>query len=138
MGQELTVRTYHTGVIRKRIFPVVIHSPAQVSSSHTEDPSTVLVTPRPDAPSYPTNLDIRATLSRSRGLDANAVVPRPRGHGKLLTSCQGVGLALIRLEHVEGVERGDFRLEFDVLHGDNKETCRVSHWWPDWWPRKPE
>lgn len=25
VGQELTVRTYHTGVIRKRIFPVAIH-----------------------------------------------------------------------------------------------------------------
>ena len=27
VGQELTVRTYHTGVIRKRILPVVIHRP---------------------------------------------------------------------------------------------------------------
>ena len=25
VGQELTVRTYHTGVIRKRILPVEIH-----------------------------------------------------------------------------------------------------------------
>jgi hypothetical protein len=44
----------------------------------------------------------------------------------------------MRLEHVEGVERGDFKLEFDVLHTDNKETWGVSHWWPDWWPQKPE
>lgn len=96
----------------------------------------MVVTPRPDAPSYPTNLDIRASVNR--GLDANRAVPRPRGHGKLLSSYQGVGLALMRLEHVEGVERGDLALEFDVSHGDNKETWRVSHWWPDWWPRKPE
>jgi folate-binding protein YgfZ len=27
VGQELTVRTYHTGVIRKRILPVLIHPP---------------------------------------------------------------------------------------------------------------
>lgn len=30
VGQELTVRTYYTGVIRKRILPVVIHKPNQV------------------------------------------------------------------------------------------------------------
>jgi len=29
VGQELTVRTYHTGVIRKRILPVTIHKPEQ-------------------------------------------------------------------------------------------------------------
>jgi len=29
VGQELTVRTYHTGVIRKRILPVRIHTPEQ-------------------------------------------------------------------------------------------------------------
>lgn len=28
VGQELTVRTYHTGVVRKRILPVVIHKPS--------------------------------------------------------------------------------------------------------------
>ena len=26
VGQELTVRTYHTGIIRKRILPVMIHA----------------------------------------------------------------------------------------------------------------
>jgi folate-binding Fe-S cluster repair protein YgfZ len=30
VGQELTVRTYYTGVIRKRILPVVIHKPDQL------------------------------------------------------------------------------------------------------------
>jgi hypothetical protein len=117
---------------------VTIQSYEQMFPSNMDDPSspTMVVTPRPDAPSYPTNLDIRASVNR--GLDANRAVPRPRGHGKLLSSYQGVGLALMRLEHVEGVERGDLALEFDVSHGDNKETWRVSHWWPDWWPRKPE
>ena len=26
VGQELTVRTYHTGILRKRIWPVVAHA----------------------------------------------------------------------------------------------------------------
>lgn len=137
VGQELTVRTYHTGVIRKRILPVVIQSPEQTFPSNMDDPSSpaAVVTPRPDAPSYPTNLDIHA--SANRGPD-DRPVPRPRGHGKLLTSYQGVGLALMRLEHVEGLEKGDFRLEFNASRGDSTETWKVSHWWPDWWPRKTE
>jgi folate-binding protein YgfZ len=31
VGQELTVRTFHTGTIRKRILPVVIHPPGSAS-----------------------------------------------------------------------------------------------------------
>jgi transferase CAF17, mitochondrial len=138
VGQELTVRTYHTGVIRKRILPVVIQSPELPSLSNTDDPSSVVVvTPKPDAPLFSTNLDIRASLNR--GVDElDRPVARPRGHGKLLTSCQGVGLALMRLEHIEGVEKGDLTLELDVLRGDSKKTWSVSHWWPDWWPQKTE
>ncbi|KAI9456541.1 hypothetical protein BJY52DRAFT_1276073 [Lactarius psammicola] len=30
-GQELTVRTYHSGIVRKRILPVLLHSPAPTS-----------------------------------------------------------------------------------------------------------
>jgi len=117
---------------------VVIESPEQTLLPNIHDPSspTVVATPRPNVPSYPTNIEIRASVNL--GPDASRSVPRPRGHGKLLTSHQGVGLALLRLEHVEGVEKGDFRLELDVSSGDSKETLRVRHWWPDWWPQKPE
>lgn len=59
-------------------------------------------------------------------------VPRPRGNGKLLTSTQGIGLALLRLEHVEGAEKGDLRIDFDVASEDGRATWGVSHWWPDW------
>ena len=115
---------------------MLIHSPEHMFPSNMDDPSNpaAVVTPRPDAPSYPTNIDIRASVNRA----LDKAILRPRGHGKLLSSYQGVGLALMRLEHVEGVEKGDLTLEFDVSQGDNKETWRVSHWWPDWWPKKSE
>lgn len=29
VGQELTVRTYHTGVVRKRILPILLHQPGK-------------------------------------------------------------------------------------------------------------
>jgi hypothetical protein len=117
---------------------VIIHSTEQAFPSNTHDPSSpeVVVKPRPDAPTYPIYGNIRASVNREG--DANRPVPRPRGHGKLLTSCDGVGLALMRLEHLEGIEKGDYKLELDVPRGDSKETWRVSHWWPDWWPQNPE
>lgn len=34
LGQEFTARTYHTGVIRKRIMPLVIESPADVNQTN--------------------------------------------------------------------------------------------------------
>lgn len=59
--------------------------------------------------------------------------PRPRATGKLLTTIpeRGVGLALLRLEHLDAVERGDLSLNVDTEGG----KFEVQHWWPDWFPR---
>ena len=49
----------------------------------------------------------------------------------------GVGLALLRLEHVEGVHKGDIKLEFEVENGEQeKMQWALSPWWPCWWPRR--
>lgn len=94
------------------------------------------MTPSSSAPSYPNDLDIRATITQQP--DNGKPVPRPRGNGKLLSSMNGVGLALLRLEHVEGVEKGGLKLEFDVESGESQGTWAASHWWPNWWPQRPE
>ncbi|KAF9006445.1 hypothetical protein BDQ17DRAFT_1351761 [Cyathus striatus] len=115
VGQELTVRTYHRGMVRKRIFPVVL-KPAD--SIH-------------DSAILPSR-DIRPVATENQGADP---ILRPRGTGKLLTNQQGVGLALLRFEHVTGQERG--ALELQLV--DN-ETCRswsVLPWRPEWWPFPP-
>ncbi|KDR83811.1 hypothetical protein GALMADRAFT_236209 [Galerina marginata CBS 339.88] len=116
VGQELTVRTYHTGVIRKRIIPVTIYKP-------TPDQGIELL-----GSSLP-NLDIKP-------LSANAERqgPRPRGSGKLLSNQKGVGLALLRLEHIAAVQNGDLKLELEVPDEKDLSTWSVSPWWPDWWP----
>ncbi|KAJ7593385.1 Aminomethyltransferase folate-binding domain-containing protein [Mycena floridula] len=116
VGQELTVRTYHTGIVRKRILPVTIHkglAEPTLESLHTD-----LLAP---------GLDIRARPVENRQ------VARPRGYGKLLTSVRGVGLALLRLEHLESVNAGDLRLELE----GSEQPLYVSYWWPDWWPHPP-
>jgi len=56
---------------------------------------------------------------------------------------QGVGLALLRLEHVEGATQGELGLEFE---SDEKEEGKekivkkwgVTSWWPHWWPPRSE
>jgi transferase CAF17, mitochondrial len=85
-------------------------------------------------------LDIRASRTHA---PAEGRVARPRGTGKLLSTVKEVGLALLRLEHVEGLERGD--LKFELLGGEvgtsgNGHDIQwlVTPWWPDWWPKEVE
>lgn len=55
--------------------------------------------------------------------------------GKLLSTQKEVGLALLRLEHVAGVQRGEIKLELEIpAEGDQKVSCTVIPFWPDWWP----
>jgi len=132
VGQELTVRTYHTGVIRKRILPVLLHPPPPPTPHRPGNN-------RPQLRFAP-GLDIRASLTHAPG---EGRVARPRGTGKLLSTVNDVGLALLRLEHVEGLEKGD--LKFELLSGEvdasgngDDTSWFVKPWWPDWWPKEAE
>lgn len=60
--------------------------------------------------------------------------PRPRGTGKLHSSTQGVGLALLRLEHVEMVLKGEAAFELDALLDEGTSKLEVMPWRPSWWP----
>ncbi|KAH9007105.1 Aminomethyltransferase folate-binding domain-containing protein [Lactarius hatsudake] len=128
VGQELTVRTYHTGVVRKRILPVLLHSPTP--ASHGLDNSQ-------SHSRFTSGLSIRASLTHAPG---EGRVVRPRGTGKLLSTLRGVGLALLRLEHVEGLEKGDLKFELvdEGAVASNDNTSFVTPWWPDWWPKQVE
>ncbi|KAG6900924.1 hypothetical protein C0993_004361 [Termitomyces sp. T159_Od127] len=109
VGQELTVRTYHTGSVRKRILPVVIRKPGV--------PPDDTVTPSSQAPSYPSDISISSMHIRSP---------------------EGARLALLRLEQVEAAEQGELSLRFNVNSGPSEGTWEIQHWWPDWWPRRVE
>ena len=127
MGQELTVRTYHTGVVRKRILPVLLHSPTPTSHGIDDSQSSHA--------RFTSGLSIRASLTHAPG---EGRVARPRGTGKLLSTLRGVGLALLRLEHVEGLEKGDLKFELvdeGVVAPNDKTPPCVTPWWPDWWPK---
>ena len=129
MGQELTVRTYHTGVVRKRILPVLFQS--QTPASHGLDDNQ-------SHSRFISGLSIRASLTHPPG---EGRVARPRGTGKLLNTLRGVGLALLRLEHVEGLEKGDLKFELvdeGAVASANSTPTFVTPWWPDWWPKEVE
>lgn len=128
VGQELTVRTYHTGVIRKRILPVELVSSECVRSSYICRPfckhKVFRFHDSRDMVTSSTDLDIKPVPISSG--------PRPRGTGKLLCTHRGVGLALLRLEHVAGWERGNLKLELE----DEGKKWEVRPRWPEWWPGK--
>lgn len=44
IGQELTARTYHTGVIRKRIMPIRFEENVNIESSASIKPESVITT----------------------------------------------------------------------------------------------
>lgn len=90
------------------------------------------VVPDTSAPLYPSDLDIRPVVLHK---EESGSSPRPRGSGKLLTSLQGVGLALLRLEHVEAVMQGNLQLQ---IIDESGKTRVVSPRWPRWWPRQQE
>jgi len=118
IGQELTVRTYHTGVIRKRIFPVALHDP----SKPPEEVGQL-------APETPADRTIKPFI-----LESGGDIRKPRGTGRLLTNVKGVGLALLRTDHLEAVDKGAIGLAI----GDGVEQRRLSYWYPDWWPHRDE
>ncbi|KAI0301822.1 hypothetical protein B0F90DRAFT_1809932 [Multifurca ochricompacta] len=129
VGQELTVRTYHTGVIRKRILPVLLN-PSSAAPHYLNNGQPW--------PQFTAGLNIHASVAHAPG---EGRIARPRGTGRLLSTVRGVGLALLRLEHVEGLEKGN--LKFELLDGeagasDNDTRWLVAPWWPGWWPKEVE
>ncbi|KAF8342017.1 uncharacterized protein EI90DRAFT_3143576 [Cantharellus anzutake] len=124
-GQELTVRTYHTGLIRKRVVPVRLNPKARDGPSISPPPSGLGIVPASPA-----------SLSSSPSSR-----PRSRGKGTLLSTIRtpsseqhSMGLALIRLEHLEAVEKGQTTLKTQDSSNDDVGVWAVLPQRPDWWP----
>ncbi|KAG9127349.1 ccr4 associated factor [Ceratobasidium sp. 392] len=124
VGQELTVRTYHTGVIRKRIMPVSLAREGSDIGSST--------------PTLPLHTSIQAERLASPSPDVANRATRPRGTGTLLSNFNGLGLALLRLEHAEGVERGELAMSLVLPSDQQASKWIVRPRRPAWWPVAPE
>lgn len=92
VGQELTIRTKHTGVVRKRILPVLLHTKdaAKAGIAARINPWDIDLSfePRP-----PVGADIKQ-------LDDTGAIKKGRATGKIIASIGNVGLATCRLENM--------------------------------------
>ena len=137
VGQELTVRTYHQGVVRKRILPIYLerlnHQTLMSLLCYFFPVLTIFLSRISDFSDLPARVDIKPFLILNPGAEKKGT--RLRGTGKLLSTQKEVGLALLRLEHVAGVQKGEIKLELEIsTEGDHKTSCTVIPFWPDWWP----
>ncbi|KAL9938442.1 hypothetical protein V8E36_003065 [Tilletia maclaganii] len=118
VGQELTARTHHTGVVRKRIVPLVYYpldqSPPNKLTLDTSFPTL----------SHTWNIEVRAGDSLAGR--------RPRASGKLCGSTfHNLGLGLLRLASVETAchlpeGESDFRMRAIIGDGQGGPETEVG------------
>lgn len=115
VGQELTIRTRHTGVVRKRILPVQLYDSPRPPEKLVYDPSQQLAAP-------------------PRGADIKRLNNKGRSTGKWLGGMGNVGLALCRLENMTDITlTGESKQlssehEFGMAwgHGEGQDGCKVK------------
>ncbi|KAJ1807880.1 ccr4 associated factor [Coemansia sp. RSA 2523] len=116
VGQELTIRTHHRGVVRKRIVPVLF-SPVD----------------------HGLRVPLRVSDEWAPELAQRDVVPsgaRARRPGRVGSTAGNAGLALMRVEHVEQfATQTDNQMHFEAECADGQRV-RVSPWLPSWWPKQ--
>lgn len=100
LGQELTIRTHHTGVVRKRILPVQLYNAGNKPADSQLLPE---YSPDRSLPSPPSQSNISKQNARGRG----------RSSGKYLSGIGNIGLALCRLEMMTDIQLTADRTNFD-------------------------
>ncbi|KAI9345210.1 hypothetical protein BDR26DRAFT_958274 [Obelidium mucronatum] len=122
LGQELTIRTYHIGVTRKRIVPVQIYR-------ESDSPPTKLELDRSFSEILPPSTTEIRILNHSDGSLSKREV------GKFGGSVFNIGLALVRLEHAGHGSNSD------LVFSDGVTTTpglRVRAFPPSWIPAAPK
>ena len=114
LGQELTIRTHHTGVVRKRILPVQLHK------------EFAPILPSTTGPTYVADPGDRTTQRGDPGLpppgsNISKVSSRGRSTGKWLGGVGNIGLALCRLEMMT-----DIRLTEEPTQYDPDQEFKIS------------
>lgn len=137
LGQELTIRTHHTGVVRKRILPVQIYSK---DASVPPNQDTLIYDPSLQLPQPPNEANISKCGATGRA---------GRSSGKWLGGYGNIGLALCRLEMMtdlaltaEGSHynpaQDEFQVSWDAAPGENdldwssSQSVKVKAFVPPW------
>ena len=132
VGQEFVIRTQHTGVIRKRILPVMLYQAGE------PPPSTLAASDSSASAlqSIPYGADIKNATEDGSSRKVQSV-------GKWVANQGNIGLALARLEpmvglgptgeKVNGWQAPEFVVDHDFGSG---EQLRVKAFVPDWWKER--
>lgn len=118
IGQELTIRTHHTGVVRRRILPVSLYDTATGPPEKLEyDPSFGLSTPERDT-------DIKKDDKRKRAT------------GKFIANVGNIGLGMCRLEQMSDLvvsgEPSTFSSDHRFTVQAGEDNLGVKAFVPDW------
>ncbi|KAF8943846.1 ccr4 associated factor [Haplosporangium gracile] len=126
VGQELTIRTYHKGITRKRIMPVQYFTPEDPEPESIQFNKSASHVIPPQSELFPTK---KTNPAASVASTSSA---RPvRASGKTGSNVGNIGLALVKLDHVKEGST------FDVMDREGA-TVRVKAFFPAWWPKQPE
>jgi folate-binding protein YgfZ len=124
LGQELTIRTHHTGVVRKRILPMQIYDDEHPPGDMVQL-SADLIHPLPLA-----------------GANISRVASKGRSTGKWLHGLDNIGLGLCRLEMMSDIRLTDesatydakqeFKAVWEDPRHDGKQDVKVKAFIPPW------
>lgn len=126
VGQELTIRTHHRGVVRKRMVPVLLG--AKIDGGLCVDPGFLgeEITPQSD---------IMRKVDAGGGSQNTTSRRANRPAGRLGSTVWNAGLALMRLEHVAQQKTGDDAAKDGWLEiKGQSSTVYARPWSPRWWP----
>ncbi|KAG9230067.1 putative aminomethyl transferase [Amylocarpus encephaloides] len=132
VGQELTIRTHHTGVVRKRILPIMLYGVDEQM---------------PESLEYEPNKELGVEGRPPAGTGIGRFEKRGRSAGKFVAGVGNIGLGLCRLEVMTDIRLGpesvgykvddEFTLEWTV-EGDKSEMVKVKAFVPPFFPLNKE
>jgi folate-binding protein YgfZ len=135
LGQELTIRTHHTGVVRKRILPVQLNKGYAPVLQGAKGPTFL------DNPEHPRSLHGDLGLPPP-GSNISKVSSRGRSTGKWLGGIGNIGLALCRLEMMTDIRLTEestqydpdqeFKISWDAQPGYEAGEVKVKAFVPQW------
>ncbi|CAG87991.2 DEHA2E10318p [Debaryomyces hansenii CBS767] len=152
VGQELTIRTYNNGIIRKRIVPIQFFeinddnlSALDESEYLTLDPNDPVIRELQDLHSSTlSKLEITPLIekkdspppepeqqSSSPFANSKPVRRRTASSGKLLSIQDNLGFVLANLSDIENVDL--YKIELPCLEGGVKHVG-IKVFKPEWWP----
>ncbi|OLL26014.1 putative transferase CAF17, mitochondrial [Neolecta irregularis DAH-3] len=136
IGQELTIRTYHTGVIRKRILPAVFYDPEQLPpETLVYHPSEILL-PSPQTPIFKDSKPRQTPIFKDSKPGKTPIfkASKPgRNAGKFCNGIGNVGLVLARLEDMWCAADQKFHIHWADSNGASR-IIGVKVFRPSWWP----